>query len=128
VTAVEEATDAVVILNVAEVAPAATVIDAGPIAAMGLELEIATTAPPDGAGADSVTLLLNVHVAPLTMVGESTRDETETPAAVVVVAVVRASVCTSVESDEVERLRATAPFWPPADRAQASSARLPSSS
>jgi hypothetical protein len=56
VTSVAEATGSVVAVNVAVVAPAATVTDAGTWAAAGsFELRL-TTAPPAGAGPSRVTV------------------------------------------------------------------------
>ena len=56
VTAVAAVTVLVVTANVALVAPAATVTDAGTVAALRLLLVNATTAPPTGAAALSVTV------------------------------------------------------------------------
>jgi hypothetical protein len=56
VTAVLAATEAVATANDAPVAPAATVMLAGTVAAPVLPLVSATTAPPDGAAADKVTV------------------------------------------------------------------------
>jgi hypothetical protein len=56
VTEVETATPVVPTVNVAVVAPAATVIEAGTVAAAVLELDSVTTAPPAGAAAVNVTV------------------------------------------------------------------------
>jgi len=61
-------------LKVAVVAPAATVTDAGTVAAAVLELESVTTAPPVGAGAPSVTVPVLLLPA-TTVVGFSATDE-----------------------------------------------------
>ena len=58
VTGVEAFTVPAVAVKVAEVAPDATVIDAGTLAAEVFELESVTTAPP--AGADAVRLTVPV--------------------------------------------------------------------
>jgi hypothetical protein len=68
VTAVELATPSVLAVNVAVVAPAETVTEAGTVAARVLELVRPTTAPPVGAGPVKVTV--PVEEAPLmTLVG-----------------------------------------------------------
>src|SRR5438067_12698140 len=55
-------------MNVAVVAPAATVTDAGTVAALRLLLVNATTAPPDGAAALSVTVPV-LFAPPVTVAG-----------------------------------------------------------
>ena len=64
VAGVEAVTAATVIANVAEVAPAGTVTDAG-TAALGLDEERATTAPSGGAGLFRTILLLLKVAAPV---------------------------------------------------------------
>jgi len=59
-------------LKVAVVAPAATVTDAGTVAAAVLELESVTTVPPAGAAADKVIFPV-LDVPPITEVGVRTR-------------------------------------------------------
>src|SRR5687767_12003713 len=73
VTVVDEATELVVMVNVALAAPAGTVTLAGTEAAP-LLLESATCAPPAGAGPFSVTVPLAV-VPPATLEGLMLRDE-----------------------------------------------------
>ena len=68
VTAVGTATTLVVTWNVFVVAPAATVTEAGTVAALVLLLVNATTAPPAGAAALSVTLPV-LFAGPVTAVG-----------------------------------------------------------
>jgi len=60
VTGVAALTVPAVILNDAEVAPAATITVAGTLAALVLELESDTTAPPEGAADVSVTFPFSV--------------------------------------------------------------------
>ena len=67
-------TGLVVIANVADVAPASTVTEAGTVAAAVLLLVSATTAPAGGAGADSVT----VPMLPIPPVTEAGFTPTET--------------------------------------------------
>ena len=66
VAAVEEVTVPAVAVNVAEVDPAGTVTLAGTLAAVPLELESVTTAPPVPAAA--VRVMVPVPVCPLTIV------------------------------------------------------------
>jgi hypothetical protein len=61
-------------VNVAEVAPAAILTEAGTVAADVFELVRVTTAPPDGAADESVTVPV-LDKPPTTEVGESVRDE-----------------------------------------------------
>ena len=61
-------------MNVAVVACAATVIETGTVAAEGVSLERATTAPPGGALPVSVTVPVEL-VPPETLVGDSDREE-----------------------------------------------------
>jgi hypothetical protein len=68
VTAVDEATPLVLTVNVALVAPAATVTLEGTLAAVVLLLESATSAPPAGAGPLSVTVPVE-ELPPVTLVG-----------------------------------------------------------
>lgn len=67
VTAVDVVTTEVVAVNVAEVAPAATVTEAGSVAALELSLRV-TLAPPVGAGPLSVTVPVEL-VPPTTVAG-----------------------------------------------------------
>jgi hypothetical protein len=69
----------VVTVNVRLVVPAATVTLAGTVAAAVLLLESATTLPPDGAAADSVTVPVD-DVPPVTLVGLSDNDDSVGPA------------------------------------------------
>src|SRR5262245_26437133 len=73
VTAVPAVTDLVVIAKVAVVAPAATVTEAGRVAALILLFVSATTAPPAGAAAPSVTVPL-VDAPPITVAGFSATE------------------------------------------------------
>jgi hypothetical protein len=68
VTAVVEATELVVAVKAAVVAPAATVTDAGTWAAAVFELVSVTTVPPIGAGLSRVTVPVD-EVPPRTEVG-----------------------------------------------------------
>ena len=79
VTAVDVETALVVTVNVALVAPAATVTLAGTWAVSVLLLESATCAPPAGAGPLSVTVPVD-EFPPTTLVGFSASVESETEA------------------------------------------------
>jgi hypothetical protein len=70
---VEDDTVCVVTVNVRLVAPAVTVTLAGTVAAAVLLLESITTAPPDGAALDNVTVPCE-ELPPVTLVGESDND------------------------------------------------------
>ena len=59
-----------VIMNVALVDPAGTVMFASTVAAFVLLLESVTTAPPDGAAAVSVAVPVALALPPVTLVGE----------------------------------------------------------
>jgi hypothetical protein len=74
VTVVEEATALVLTVNVALVAPAATVTLDGVLAAAVLLLESATVAPPAGAAPLSVTVPVE-EFPPVTLVGFNESDE-----------------------------------------------------
>src|SRR5260221_12759511 len=76
VTVVEAATALVLTVNVAVVAPAATVTLGGTVAAAVLLLESATVAPPAGAARLSVTVPVE-EFPPVTLVGFSESDERE---------------------------------------------------
>jgi hypothetical protein len=80
ITKVAEPTALVVTLNVALVAPAATVTLGGTVAA-ALPLVSVTTAPPIGAGAFSVTVPVE-ELSPLTLAGLN--DTAESPGAVTI--------------------------------------------
>jgi hypothetical protein len=73
-TGVDAATALVVMLNVALVAPAATVTLAGTVAA-ALLLDSVTTAPPAGAGPSSVTVPVR-GLPPVTLAWLRLSDET----------------------------------------------------
>ena len=75
VTAVDAVTALVLIVNVALVAPAATVTLEGTVAAAVLLLESATVAPPAGAAPLNVTVPVEDCVPPITLVGLSVSDE-----------------------------------------------------
>jgi hypothetical protein len=75
VTVVETITALVLTVNVAVVAPAATVTLDGVRATFGLLLESATVAPPDGAAPLSVTVPVEDCMPPTTLVGFSESDE-----------------------------------------------------
>jgi hypothetical protein len=70
---VDDDTVAVVTVNVRLVDPAETVTLAGTVAAAVLLLDSATTAPPDGAAADSVTVPCDV-APPVTLDGDNDTD------------------------------------------------------
>src|SRR5260221_12796464 len=76
VTVVDAATALVLTVNVALVAPAATVTLGGTVAAAVLLLESATVAPPAGAARLSVTVPVE-EFPPVTLVGFSESDERE---------------------------------------------------
>jgi hypothetical protein len=76
---VDDATLWVVTVKVRLVVPVAIVTLAGTIAAAVLLLESATTLPPDGAAADSVTVPVD-DVPPVTVVGLSDSDDSVGPA------------------------------------------------
>src|SRR5882724_7694563 len=80
VTAVETVTALVLTVEVAVVAPAATLTLAGTRAAVVLLLESATTAPPDGAAPVNVTVPVEDCVPPITLVGFSASVERVTAA------------------------------------------------
>ena len=65
-------------VNVALVAPAATVTFEGTWAAAVLLLESETCAPPDGAGPLSVTVPVELCVPPVTLVGFRLKEDNET--------------------------------------------------
>jgi hypothetical protein len=75
VTAVDKATALVLTVNVALVAPAATVTLEGTLAVVVLLLERATCAPPAGAGPLSVTVPVEDCAPPTTLVGFSVNEE-----------------------------------------------------
>src|SRR5947208_15420097 len=75
VTAVDTATALVLIVNVALVAPAATVTLEGTVAAAVLLLESATCAPPAGAAPLNVTVPVEDCVPPIALGGLSVSDE-----------------------------------------------------
>ena len=72
---VDAVTALVLTVNVALVAPAATVTLEGTLAAVVLLLESATIAPPDGAGPLSVTVPVEDCTPPTTLVGFSESEE-----------------------------------------------------
>src|SRR6202795_501077 len=78
VTAVDAVTALVLTVNVALVAPAATVTLAGMLAAAVCVLESATCAPPAGAAPVNVTVPVEDCVPPITLVGLSVSDESVT--------------------------------------------------
>ena len=80
-TVVDASTALVLTVNVALVAPAATVTLDGTLAAVVLLLESVTTAPPDGAAPLKVTVPVE-EFPPVTLVGFSESDERETGAGV----------------------------------------------
>ena len=77
VTAVEVGTVDVLTVNVAVVAPAATVTLAGTVAAAVLLLDSATTAPPTGAATFSVTAPVD-EIPPVTAAGFRLTDASVT--------------------------------------------------
>ena len=79
VTVLEAVTALVLTVNVALVAPAATVTLEGTVAAPVLLLESVTCAPPDGAGPLSVTVPVE-EFPPVTLVGFSESEERATDA------------------------------------------------
>jgi len=79
VTVVDAATALVLTVNVAAVAPAATVTLEGTVAAVVLLLESATVAPPAGAAPLNVTVPVE-EFPPVTLVGFSVSEERETGA------------------------------------------------
>jgi hypothetical protein len=74
-TVVEASAALVLTVNVAPVAPAATVTLDGTLAAVVLLLVSATTAPPDGAAPLSVTVPVEDCVPPTTLVGFTVNEE-----------------------------------------------------
>jgi len=74
VTAVDAVTALVATVNVAVVAPAATVTLAGVLATVVLLLESVTAAPPDGAAAVKVTVPVD-EFPPVTLVGFRLSEE-----------------------------------------------------
>ena len=78
VTDAEAVTLLVLTMNVALLAPAATVTLAGTVAVDVLLLERETAAPPLGAAALSVTVPVEVY-PPVTLVGLSATDESVAP-------------------------------------------------
>jgi hypothetical protein len=79
VTVVDAATALVLTVNVAVVAPAATVTLEGTLAAVVLLLKSATCAPPAGAASLKVTVPVE-EFPPVTLVGFSEIEERETDA------------------------------------------------
>lgn len=79
VTMVDAATEFVLTVNVALVAPAATVTLEGTVATVVLLLVSATCAPPEGAGPLKVTVPAE-EFPPMTLVGFSESEEIETDA------------------------------------------------
>ena len=77
-TDVAALTALVLTVNVALVAPAATVTLAGVLAAPVLLLESETTAPPDGAAPLNVTVPVELCVPPVTLVGFKVKEESVT--------------------------------------------------
>ncbi len=88
VTGVVAATGLVVAVNVAVVAPASTVTDAGTWAAAVLLLVKLTTAPPTGAGLSRVTVPVE-EVPPSTVAGLTLTEVKAATGAVTVSVVVR---------------------------------------
>ena len=75
VTVVDAVTPLLLTVNVALVAPAATVTLEGTVAAAVLLLESATCAPPAGAAPLNVTVPVEDCVPPITLVGLSVSEE-----------------------------------------------------
>ena len=75
VTDAEAVTALDVTVNVPLVAPAAIVMLGGTVAAFGLLLDNVTTAPPDGAAAESVAVPVAFALPPVTLVGEIDSDD-----------------------------------------------------
>src|SRR5260370_36039534 len=74
-TVVDAAAPLVLTVNVALVAPAATVPLEGPLATAVLLLESVTTAPPDGAAPLKVTVPVEACTPPTTLVGFTESEE-----------------------------------------------------
>ena len=74
-TVVDASTTLVLTVNVALVAPAATVTLEGVLATLVLLLESVTTAPPAGAAPVSITVPVEDCVPPTTLVGFSVNEE-----------------------------------------------------
>src|SRR5260221_12512340 len=74
-TVVDASTTLVLTVNVALVAPAATVTLEGVLATLVLLLESVTTAPPAGAAPVSITVPVEDCVPPTTLVGFSVSEE-----------------------------------------------------
>lgn len=74
VTAVETLTGVGLMVNVANVAPAATVTFGGTVAVVVSELERVTTAPPAGAGPFRLTRFAVDGLPPATIAGDSVTD------------------------------------------------------
>jgi len=98
---VVDATELVLIVNGAEVAPSDTVIEAGTVASNGSEVARAITAPPAGAALSSVIAFDTVETPPTGALGLSlnvntfatvTTNEADWPGAATLVAVIVTSV------------------------------------
>ena len=85
----------VVMVTVAVFAPAATVTDAGTVAAAVVALDIVTTTPPAGAATERVTVATEL-VPPLTDVGFSVNVETEIAGLTVRIAVLETPLYVAV--------------------------------